>query len=56
MLMYHSGCKRVSSSEDAVEMVISDYMGARCDLGCVDSKPIFSHDTLVLGDASPYQV
>ena len=59
MMMYHPinfGCKKISSSVDMVETVISAYMSPHCDLELEDSKPIFSHDTLAHDDASPYQV
>ena len=59
MLMYHPtkfDCKKISSSADMVETVISDHMSPHCDPGLEDSKPIFSHDTLAHDDASPYQV
>ena len=57
--MYHQiqfGCKKISSSVDIVETVISDYMSPHCDLELEDSKPDFLQDTLLHGDASPYQV
>ena len=47
--MYHPikcGCKKISSSVDMVETVITDYM----------SKPIFLHNKLAHDDASPFQV
>ena len=58
-MMYHQiqfGCKKISSSVDIVETVISDYMSPHCDLELEDSKPDFLQDTLLHGDASPYQV
>ena len=50
------GCKRIRSSVDRVETVISDCMSPHCDLDCEDSKLIFSHDTLAHYAASPHQV
>ena len=44
MMVYHSikfGCKKISSSADMVETVISE----SCDLDLQDSKPVFLHDT-----------
>ena len=58
-MMYHQiqfGCKKISSSVDIVEIVISDHMSPHCDLELEDSKPDFLQDTLLHGDASPYQV
>ena len=49
MVMYHPlkfGCKKISSSADMVETVISDQMGPHCDHELEDSRPIFLHDTL----------
>ena len=57
--MYHPikfGCKKISSSADMVEIVISDQMSPHCDPELEDSKPIFLHDTLAHDVASPYQV
>ena len=54
--MYHQiqfGCKKISSSVDIVEIVISDHMSPHCDLKLEDSKPIFFHDTLAVDDALP---
>ena len=51
------GCKKISSSADMVETVISDQMSLHCDPELEDSKPIFLHDTLTpVAVASPYQV
>ena len=50
-MMYHLtkfGCKKISSSADIVETVISDYISPHCDLELEDSKPIVSHDTLAM--------
>ena len=48
-IIYHPittfGSKKISSSADMVETVISDYMSTHCDLDLKDSKPIFLHDT-----------
>ena len=57
--MYHlikSGCKKISSAADMVETVLSDQMSPHCDPELKDSKPIFLHDILVHGVASPCQV
>ena len=54
MMMYHPikfGCKKISSSVDMVDKVISDYMCLQCDPEFQDSKPIFLHDTLAHDDA-----
>ena len=59
MVMYQSikfGCKRISSSVDMVETVISDCMSPHYALNHEESKPIFSPHILALDDASPYQV
>ena len=59
MTMYHPikcGCRKISSSVYMVETVIFDYMSPHCNLELEDRKLIFSHDTLALDDASPYQV
>ena len=59
MMMYHPikfGCKKISSSADIAETVISDQMSPHCDSELEDSKPIFLHDTLTNDVASPYQV
>ena len=50
------GRKKLSSSADMAEAVISDQMSPHCDHELEDSKPIFLHDTLVHDVASPYQV
>ena len=39
------GCKKISTSVDTVEAVISDYMSPRCGRDLEDGKPIFLHDT-----------
>ena len=47
--MYHPikfGCKKIGSSADMVETVISDYMRPHCDPELEDSKLIFLHNTL----------
>ena len=57
--MYHPlkfGCKKISSSADIVETVISDQMSPHCDPELEDSTPIFLHDTLAHDVASPYKV
>ena len=54
IMMYHPikfGSKKISSSVDMVETVISDYMSPHCDLELEDSKPIFLHDTLAHDNA-----
>ena len=59
MMMYHPikfGCKKINSSADMVATVISDYMSPHCDLELEDSKPIFLHDILAYGVASPHPV
>ena len=59
MMVYHLikfGCKKISSSADMVEIVISDQMSPHCDPELKDSKPIFLHDTLAHDVASPNQV
>ena len=59
MMMYHPikfGYKKISSSVDTVETVISDKMSPHSDPELEDNKPIFLHDTLVHKVASPYQV
>ena len=38
--------KKISSSVDMVETVISEYMSLHYDLDLEDSKPIFSLDTV----------
>ena len=52
----NSGCKKIRSSSDMVETVISDQMSPHCDPELEDSKPIFLHDTLAHNVAPPYQV
>ena len=57
--MYHSikfGYKKISSSVNMVETVISDQMSLHCDPDLEDGKPIFLHDTFAHDVASPYQV
>ena len=49
------GCKKISSSADVVETVISDQMSPHCDPQLEDSKPIFLHDALAHDVASPYK-
>ena len=59
MMMYHPikfGCKKISSSADMVETVISDQMSPHCDPELEDSEPIFLHDILADDVASPYQI
>ena len=59
MMMYHPNefCyKKISSSTDMVETVISDYMSPHCDLKLEDGEPVLLHDTLAHDVASPYQV
>ena len=54
--MYHlitCGCKKISSSADVVEIVISDYVNPHCNPELEDSKPIFLHDTLAHDDTLP---
>ena len=49
MMMYHPitfGCKKISSSVDMIETVISDYMNPHCNLELEDSKPIFFLETI----------
>ena len=49
MMMYHPikfGCKKISSSVNMVETVISVHMSPHCGLELEDSKPIFLHHTL----------
>ena len=58
MMMYHPiklGCRKISSSADMVETVISDYMSPPCDLELEDRKQILD-GTLAHDDASPYPV
>ena len=59
MMMYHPdkfGCKKISSSADMVETVISDQISPQYDPELEDSKQIFLHDTLAHNVASPYPV
>ena len=59
MMTYHPiefGCKKISSSADMVETVISDIISLHCGPELEDNKPIFLHDTLAPNDASQYQV
>ena len=49
-------CRKISSSADMVEIVISDQMSPHCDPELEDSKPIFLHDTLAHDVASLHQV
>ena len=59
MMTYHPiefGCKKISSSADMVETVISDIISLHCDPELEDNKPIFLHDTVAHDVASPYQV
>ena len=58
-MMYHQiqfGCKKISSSVDIVETVLSDYMSRHCGLDLEDSKSILLHDNLANDDTSLYQV
>ena len=48
------GSKKISSSVNMVETVISDYVGPHCDSELEDRKSVFLHDTLANDDASPY--
>ena len=50
------GCKKISSSADMVETVISDEMSPHCDPELEDSKPIFFQDTFAHDVASSHQV
>ena len=57
--MYHPitcNYKKISSSVDMVETVISDQISPNCDPELQDSKPIFLHDTMAHDVASTYQV
>ena len=48
MMIYHPikfGCKKISSSADMVETVISDQMNPHCDPELEGNKPILLHDT-----------
>ena len=49
------GCKKISSSAEMVETIMSDEMSPHCDPELEDSKPIL-HDILAHDVASPYQV
>ena len=56
MMMYHPikfGCKKISSSVDMIETVISDYMSPHCDPELEDRKQIFLHNTLIDSDSFP---
>ena len=58
-MMHHPikfGCRKISSSVDTVETVISDYISPHYDLEFEDGTPIFSNDNLAHDDTSPYQV
>ena len=58
-MMYYPikfGCKKISSSADMVETVISDQMSPHCDPELEDRKPIFLHDILAHDGASLYQI
>ena len=54
MMMYHAikfGRKKISSSADMVETVISDKMSPHCDPELEDSKALFSlHNHTRFGD------
>ena len=50
------GCKKISNSADIVETVIFDQMSPHSDTELEDSKPIFLHDILAYGVASPHPV
>ena len=55
MMMHHPikcGCKKISSSADMVETIISDQMSPHCDSELKDGKPIFLYDTLAHDAAS----
>ena len=55
MMMYHPikfGYKKISSSVDTVETVISDKMSPHSDPELEDNKPIFLYDTLAHDAAS----
>ena len=57
MMMHHPikfGCKKISSSADMVEIVVSDQMSPHCDPVLEDSIPIFLHDTLAPDVAPSY--
>ena len=59
MKMYHQikfSCRKISSSVDMVESVISDHMNPHCDLELEDSKLIFSHDNAAHDDAPSYHI
>ena len=49
-------CRKISSSVNMVDAVISDYMSPNCDHDLEDSKLIFLHDSLYHDDAAPYHV
>ena len=48
-------CKKISSSADMVEIVVSDQMSPHCDPVLEDSIPIFLHDTLAPDVAPSYK-
>ena len=48
------GCKKISSSADMVETVISNQMSPNQGLEPQDRKQIFLHDNLTHDVASPY--
>ena len=50
------GCKKISSSADTMETVISDQMSPHCDPELEDSKLIILHDTLAHDVTSPHKV
>ena len=54
LIKFH--CKKISSSAEMVETVISDQMNPHCDPELEDGKPIFLHDTLAHDAGSPYPV
>ena len=49
-------CKKISSSADMVETVISNQMSPNQGLEPQDRKQIFLHDNLTHDVASPYQI
>ena len=58
-MTYHPtefACKKISSSADKVETVISDYIILHCDLELETSKPVFSYDSLGHDAAPPNKV
>ena len=57
--MYHPikfTCKKIRSSVDMIETVITDHKSPHCDIDVENSKPIFLHYTLAHDDAPSYQV